>query len=35
MFWMMGSGVHIMNILFTVYQISGPIKGIFAVNQGN
>jgi hypothetical protein len=34
MLWMMGSGIHIMNIIFTVYQIMGPIKGVFAVNQG-
>ena len=31
---MMGSGIHIMNIIFTMYQLMAPIKGMFAVNQG-
>eukprot|EP00802_Teleaulax_amphioxeia_P026134 Tamp_27140.p1 GENE.Tamp_27140~~Tamp_27140.p1 ORF type:complete len:192 (+),score=51.58 Tamp_27140:56-577(+) len=33
MMWMMGSGVHIMNIIFTFYQIVGPLQGLFKVNQ--
>mmetsp|Transcript_98297 Transcript_98297/g.158509 ORF Transcript_98297/g.158509 Transcript_98297/m.158509 type:complete len:188 (+) Transcript_98297:42-605(+) len=31
MMWMMGSGVHIMNIIFTFYQIVGPVQGLFKV----
>lgn len=34
MMYMMGSGVHIMNIIFTVYQLIGPIKSMFSMNQG-
>lgn len=33
MMWMMGSGVHIMNIMFTFYQLFGPLQGLFKVNQ--
>jgi hypothetical protein len=33
MMWMMGSGVHIMNIMFTFYQIVGPLTGLFKVNK--
>jgi len=33
MMWMMGSGVHIMNMIFTFYQLVAPIKGMFSVNK--
>ncbi|EKX33687.1 hypothetical protein GUITHDRAFT_166405 [Guillardia theta CCMP2712] len=31
MMWMMGSGVHIMNIIFTFYQLMGPIRGLMSI----
>lgn len=34
MLWMMGSGVHIMSIIFTFYQLITPIKGIMGIGQG-
>mmetsp|Transcript_55174 Transcript_55174/g.130533 ORF Transcript_55174/g.130533 Transcript_55174/m.130533 type:complete len:186 (-) Transcript_55174:143-700(-) len=33
MLWMMGSGVHIMSIIFTFYQLITPIKGIMGIGQ--
>jgi len=35
MLYMMGSGVHIMNIIFTVYQLIGPLKAMFSMNACN
>ena len=34
MMWMMGSGVHIMSMIFTFYQLITPIKGIMGIGQG-
>lgn len=34
MLWMMGSGVHIMSIIFTFYQLITPIKGVMSIGQG-
>uniref|UniRef100_A0A6U5AXI6 ER membrane protein complex subunit 4 n=1 Tax=Hemiselmis andersenii TaxID=464988 RepID=A0A6U5AXI6_HEMAN len=33
MLYMMGSGVHIMNIIFTVYQLINPVKGVMSIGQ--
>mmetsp|Transcript_2394 Transcript_2394/g.4810 ORF Transcript_2394/g.4810 Transcript_2394/m.4810 type:complete len:192 (-) Transcript_2394:209-784(-) len=33
MIYMMGSGVHIMNIMFTVYQLMAPIKALTMLGQ--